>query len=119
MKALLAELVGLLDVFRILSSRGQLTSIQLAALEKLVFPEALSRRGLIQPAVGVALALPEPYRLLLTSLAVLQNKAFSRASVDVRRACDYVCLIGILARENAAFISSHIQHQYLELHDGG
>ncbi|CAN0417548.1 unnamed protein product [Discosporangium mesarthrocarpum] len=109
------ELAGLLDVFRIMSSLGQLSLTWCAAVEELVFPEALSKRRLIRHAVGLALALPEPHRLLLTSLAVLQDKAFSRTSTDVNRACDYIRLIGVLARENAAFVAQHIVQQYSEL----
>lgn len=32
--------------------------------------------------------------------------------VCVSRACDYVRLIGVLARENASFIAAHIRQQY-------
>ena len=43
------------------------------------------KHRLIRPAVGLALALNEPHRLLLSSLAVLQDAAFSRLSTDVGR----------------------------------
>ena len=40
---------------------------------------------LIRPAVGLALALDEPHRVLLSSLAVLQDAAFARSSTHVGR----------------------------------
>lgn len=32
--------------------------------------------------------------------------------VALNRACDYVRLIGVLARENAFFIAAHVREQY-------
>ncbi|CAM9335263.1 unnamed protein product, partial [Ectocarpus sp. 8 AP-2014] len=109
----ISELSELLRMFQLLATRSLLSPENSAALEALVFPAALSRRRLIRQAVGLALALEEPHRVLLSSLAILQDAAFSRTSTDVgSRACDYVRLIGVLARENASFIAAHIREQY-------
>ncbi|CAN0042510.1 unnamed protein product [Ectocarpus sp. 6 AP-2014] len=108
-----SELSELLRMFQLLATRSLLSPENSAALEALVFPAALSRRRLIRQAVGLALALEEPHRVLLSSLAILQDAAFSRTSTDVgSRACDYVRLIGVLARENASFIAAHIREEY-------
>lgn len=40
---------------------------------------------LIRPAVGLALALQEPHRVLLSSLAALQDASFGRSSTDAGR----------------------------------
>ncbi|CAM9634972.1 unnamed protein product [Ectocarpus fasciculatus] len=109
----ISELSELLRVFQLLATRSLLSPENSAALEALVFPAALSRRRLIREAVGLALALEQPHRVLLSSLAILQDAAFARSSTDVgSRACDYVRLIGVLARENASIIAAHIREQY-------
>eukprot|EP00752_Nemacystus_decipiens_P014731 g13119.t2 len=118
-EAAVSELSELLGVFRLLASRSLVSPESSAALEALVFPTALSRRRLIRPAVGLALALDEPHRVLLSSLAVLQDAAFSRSSTHVGRACDYVRLIGVLARENASFVAAHVRERYAGAVKGG
>lgn len=41
--------------------------------------------SLIRPTVALALVSEEPHRVLLSSLAILQDAAFARSSTDVRR----------------------------------
>ncbi|CAM9942146.1 unnamed protein product, partial [Scytosiphon promiscuus] len=110
----ISELSELLRLFQLLAAHSLISPEKSVDLEALVFPAALSRRRrLIRPAVGLALALEEPHRVLLSSLAFLQDAAFSRSSTDVgSRACDYVRLVGVLARENASFIAAHVREQY-------
>jgi hypothetical protein len=74
-----------------------------------VYPGALLRRKLVRSSVTLALVLPDSANLLLRSLAYLQDSAFGRKCSDAVRACEYVRLVGVLARETAALEEARLR----------
>ncbi|CAB1117270.1 unnamed protein product [Ectocarpus sp. CCAP 1310/34] len=90
-----SELSELLRIFQLLATYSLLSAKNSAALEALVFPAALSRR-----------------RLIVSRSIDIHNSFAFLVLVWGSRACDYVRLIGVLARENASFIAAHVREQY-------
>jgi hypothetical protein len=91
------------------TAHSLLTPAQCSDLEGLVYPGALLRRKLVRSSVTLALVLPDSADLLLRSLAHLQDSAFGRKCSDAVRACEYVRLVGVLARETAALEEARLR----------